>query len=313
MHNRILITGGSGSFGQAMTIWLLANTDAIICILSRDEHKQERMGRDITQMGFDIERVRFFIGDVRDKTRLKKAITHITHVIHAAALKIIPSCEYNVSECKKTNIDGTENIVDVCAFSNTVEKFLLISTDKAVLPINVYGRCKSIAESIVTSAEYNYGKPSCRFMVIRLGNVISSNGSVMPLFSKFKERGESIPVTDPNMTRFFIPLLRAVEFAWDALLTGQSGEIWIPKMKAVKIMDLAKKFGSTHIIGIRPGEKIHEDLISEYESSRVDEFLDKWIIHSESIQSGFSTPIRSCNAERWDLDELIKIGTNGTC
>ena len=312
MSDRYLITGGSGSFGQAMTKWLLTNTDATVCILSRDEHKQERMGRDLIQMGFDIEQVRFFIGDVRDKNRLRKAITNVTHVIHAAALKIIPSCEYNVFECIQTNIMGTENIVEVCAFSDTVKGFLLISTDKAVLPINVYGRCKSIAESIVTTADYNYGKPSCCFMAVRLGNVISSNGSVIPLFSKLKEKGKSIPVTHPDMTRFFIPLSRVVEFAWDTLCQGHSDEIWIPKMKAVKIMDLAERFGSTHIIGIRPGEKIHEDLISEYELPRTEERNDEFIIHSQPVESWILAPVRSCNAERWDLDELIKVGTNGT-
>ena len=313
MSERVLISGGSGSFGRAMTKWLLTNTDATVCVLSRDEHKQERMGRDLEQMGFDLERVRFFIGDVRDISRLRKAVKGVTHVIHAAALKIIPSCEYNVDECILTDIFGTKNIVEVCAFSDTVKRFLLISTDKACLPINVYGRCKSLAESIVTTAEYNHGSPQCLFSAVRLGNVISSNGSVIPLFAKLKKEKKPITVTDLDMTRFFIPVSKVVEFAWDALNNSQSGEIWIPKMRAARIAELASKFGKVKVIGIRPGEKIHEDIISQYELPRTDDFSDKWVIYPKLVGSGLWSPVRSCDVNYWNLDELIKEGTNGTC
>lgn len=317
MNKRVLITGGTGSFGQAMTKYLLkTDTDITVCILSRDEHKQERMQRDLKEHGYDIDRVRFFIGDVRDKSRLRKAVRGVTHVIHAAALKIIPSCEYNVSECIQTNIMGTENVVEVCAFSDTVKSFLLISTDKAVLPINTYGRSKALAENIVTSASFNYGGTDCVFSAIRLGNVVGSNGSVIPLFAEKLKKGEKMPVTDTEMTRFFIPMNQVVRFAADALNNGCDSEIWIPKMKAAKIIELAYKFGgigNVQIVGIRPGEKIHEDIISQYELERVGGFDDKWIIYYQSIQSKRQFPVRSCDVKRWDLNELIKEDANGTC
>lgn len=341
MGERILITGGTGSFGQAMTRWLLDNDHTIrinsvpsieekmelekqrgklkdkfvtVCILSRDQHKQELMERRLKESGYDLNQVRFFIGDVRDRRRLYRAVKNVTYVIHAAAMKIIPSCEYNVSECIQTNIIGTENVVEVCAQSDTVKKFLLISTDKAVLPINVYGRCKAVAENITTMADYNYGSPQCEFVTIRLGNVISSNGSVIPLFSKLKNEKKPIPVTDRNMTRFFIPLSEVTKFAWDAIQYGGTGRILIPWMKAARISLLARKFGSVKIIGIRPGEKIHEDIISPHEMPRtanLGEMGKKWIIYPEALEKDvrIPAPVRSCDVKWWNLDKLIKIGT----
>ncbi|MHC4105967.1 MAG: UDP-N-acetylglucosamine 4,6-dehydratase (inverting), partial [Planctomycetota bacterium] len=261
----ILITGGTGSFGQKFTEILLKNYEPKkIVILSRDEFKQYQMAKKFSDRKYPI---RYFLGDVRDKDRLFRAFEGIDYVVHAAALKQVPALEYNPSEAVKTNVVGAENIVDA-AIDARVKKVIALSTDKAVNPINLYGATKLVAEKIFIAANA-YAGGRVKFAVVRYGNVIGSRGSVIPLFLKLKEQGiQEIPITDTRMTRFWITLDESVDLVLKALEESEGGEVFVPKIPSMRIIDVAKAINPScrfKTVGIRPGEKIHETLISEDE------------------------------------------------
>lgn len=273
----ILITGGTGSFGKACAKILLAQHNPhIVRIYSRDELKQWEMRN---ELGND-PRLRFFIGDVRDLQRLKRATEGVNILIHAAALKQVPVCEYNPIEAIRTNVDGAVNIIDA-ALDNNIEKVLAISTDKAVNPINLYGATKLCAEKLFVQANnYRGAKRDTKFSVARYGNVLGSRGSVVPLFHKQKISG-TLTITHPDMTRFWITLPQAVHFVLDSLSSMRGGEIFIPKLPSMKVMDIANIIAPqaklAHI-GKREGEKFHEHLIIRAEASYTYELEEKYVI-----------------------------------
>lgn len=271
----ILITGGTGSFGKKCTEMLLekGSPDKLI-IFSRDELKQHEM-----QQQFADSRLRFFIGDVRDRDRLDRALDGVDVVIHAAALKQVPACEYNPFEAVKTNILGAVNIIDA-AIDRKVERVIAVSTDKAVNPINVYGATKLCAEKLFVQGNAYSGVGGTKFSCARYGNVVASRGSVIPLFVQQKSTG-TITVTDKRMTRFWITLEHGVNFVVRCLETMQGGEIFVPKIPSMNIMDLVEAIApdcETRFTGIRPGEKIHEVLISDDEGRQTLEFQDMFVI-----------------------------------
>jgi UDP-N-acetylglucosamine 4,6-dehydratase len=265
----ILVTGGSGSFGKAFIKWLLANDNPKkLIIFSRDWLKQLEM-RD--ELG-NPDNVRWFIGDVRDVDRLKRALEGVNYVVHAAAIKDVDACTYNPNEAVLTNINGTQNVIDACIY-NRVSKALLISTDKAVNPTNTYGKSKAMAEDIWINGS-NYSAGRTRFSVCRYGNVVGSAGSVVPRFKKMIADGaDSLPLTSESMTRYFFPMDDAIRLVYESFQKMKGGELFIPKMKAARIVDLVEAFGKPyHLIGIRPGEKIHETLYAdEHETSETTE------------------------------------------
>lgn len=257
----ILVTGGTGSFGKKfIEIMMRSFKPNKIIVFSRDELKQHEM----RMSGFDDPSLRFFIGDVRDKNRLKRAMHKVDIVIHAAALKQVPSCEYNPFEAIKTNVLGAQNIIDA-AIDCGVKKVVALSTDKAVNPVNLYGATKLCSEKIFIQGNAYAGVQDTCFSCVRYGNVIGSRGSVIPLFVDQRKKGK-ITITDTRMTRFWISLEQAVEVVVKALCHMQGGEIFVPKIPSMKIVDLAEAIASDckiEIIGIRPGEKLHEILITE--------------------------------------------------
>ena len=259
----ILITGGSGSFGQAFVERLLAGQQyGRIAVYSRGEHAQETMERK-----FPDPRLRFFIGDVRDRDRLEMAMRGIDIVVHAAALKIVPVAEYNPTECIATNIGGAENVVKA-ALRAKVKTVVGLSTDKAVNPINLYGASKLAAEKIFVAA-HNLAAGACSFSVVRYGNVMGSQGSVVPLFKKFKAEGKPLPITDSRMTRFHITMGQAISLVEQAIMLREGQRIHVPKIPSVRVTDLARAIdptGKPHVVGIRPGEKLHECLLTEDEA-----------------------------------------------
>ncbi len=273
----ILLTGGTGSFGQAFINFLLEKKDfkGTIRVFSRDEFKQYRL----QQQYPDDLRLRFFIGDVRDKNRLTRAAHGADIIVHAAALKQIVVAEYNPFEVVKTNILGSQNVIEA-ALDAGVKKALLISSDKAVHPINLYGATKMVAEKIFIQGNVYSGKQKPTFSVCRYGNVLGSRGSVVPLFLKQKPTG-TLTITHKDMTRFWITLPQAAEFVWTSLKKMQGGEIFVPKLPSVKIIDLAEAVAPTakiKITAVRPGEKLHEKLIIEEESIRCQESKNYYTI-----------------------------------
>ena len=259
----VLITGGTGSFGKATVRDLLASPQGPrrIVVYSRDELKQFEM-----QQEFPDPRMRFFIGDVRDLPRLTQAMEGIDYVIHAAALKQVPAAEYNPMECIKTNVHGADNVI-TAALAQGVKKVIALSTDKAASPINLYGATKLLSDKLFVAANNMTGDRVTRFSVVRYGNVAGSRGSVIPYFKKLLSQGtQRLPVTHSDMTRFFITLPQAVDFVLESLAMMQGGEIFVPKLPSVRITDLAEALAPgmpVEIIGLRPGEKIHEQMISE--------------------------------------------------
>lgn len=255
----ILVTGGTGSFGHAFVdATLRTKSPKKIIIFSRDEIKQW----DMAQRYENDERVRFFIGDVRDKERLSRATKGVDIVIHAAATKIVPTAEYNPFEAIKTNIVGAMNIVDVC-IDNGVSKVVALSTDKASSPINLYGATKLVSDKLFVAGNNYSGSGLTRFSVVRYGNVMGSRGSVIPFFLSRKGSG-SLPITDPEMTRFMITLEQGVEIVWTALDEMLGGEIYVKKIPSMKILDIARTIdplAELTTVGIRPGEKVHEQMI----------------------------------------------------
>ncbi len=276
----ILVTGGTGSFGQKFTEIVLREHDpASIRILSRGEFLQDQM-----RQKFDDPKLSFLIGDVRDRDRLYRAMNGVQVVVHAAALKQVPACEFNPIEASKTNIDGAVNVVDA-AIDNGVEKVIAISTDKAVHPVNLYGATKLVMERLVTQANVYANVKRSSFGCIRYGNVVGSRGSVVPLFQKQREDGV-ITVTDDQMTRFWITLEQGVRAVIRSIDIMKGGEIFIPKIPSMKITDLAKALAPDarqEIIGIRPGEKLHEVLLTEDEARHAVEFDDFYVINPESL------------------------------
>jgi UDP-N-acetylglucosamine 4,6-dehydratase len=276
----VLITGGTGSFGQAFARHLLDEADPRkVIVFSRDELKQFEMAQK-----FRDKRVRFFIGDVRDGDRLRRAFQGVDIVVHAAALKQVPICEYNPFEAVKTNILGAQNIIDAAIDCN-VEKVLALSTDKAVNPVNLYGATKLVHEKLFVDGNAYVGdERRTRFAVARYGNVVGSRGSVVPFFASKRLTGV-LPVTDKRMTRFWITMDRAVAFVMANLERMRGGEIFVPRIPSLKIMDLARIMAPEariEIIGIRPGEKLHEMLLHADEARRAVEFDDYFVVKPES-------------------------------
>lgn len=277
----ILLTGGTGSFGQKFTeIMLKKYRPKAIRIFSRDELKQWEMEKAFKSN----ECLRFFIGDVRDKNRLERAMDGVDIVVHAAAMKQVPSCEYNPFEAVKTNILGAQNVIEA-AIDHDVEKVLAISSDKAVNPVNLYGATKMCMEKLFTAANsYVGGKRHTRMSCVRYGNVIGSRGSVVSLFKEQKTNGRVVTVTDEKMTRFWITLESGVELVIKSVETMHGGEIFVPKIPSMKIVDLAKSIAPAcriKYIGIRPGEKMHEALLTEDEARHSIEYDDLFIIKPE--------------------------------
>lgn len=278
----VLITGGTGSFGKKFVeIVLKEHRPEKLIIFSRDELKQFEMSQSFSEKEHLC--LRYFIGDVRDKDRLCRAFYGVDYVIHAAALKQVPAAERNPFEAVQTNVMGAENIINA-AIDSGVEKVVALSTDKASNPVNLYGATKLCSDKLFIGGNSYSGWRKTRFFVVRYGNVIGSRGSVVPFFKKMKETG-SIPVTDPRMTRFWISLEEGVRFVIKTLEQSQGGEMFIPKIPSMNIMDLAKAIGGPEckyeIIGIRPGEKIHEVLITEDDARHTLEFEDCYVVEPE--------------------------------
>ena len=276
-NKNVLVTGGTGSFGSAFVKNLLTNfKPKKVVVLSRGEDRQRKMQENLK----GHKNLRFFIGDVRDKDRLKVAFMDMDYVIHAAALKQVPAAEYNPLEYIKTNINGAENVINA-VLETKVSKVLALSTDKAVNPVNLYGASKLASDKLFISANNYVGKPNKIFSVVRYGNVSGSTGSVIPVFKKLLEnKSKFFPITDAKMTRFWITLEHAVEFVNESFQRMRGGEIFVPKIPSFRITDLAKAMGNLKIkiVGIRPGEKIHEVLTAKDESHLVIQFKDYLII-----------------------------------
>ncbi|WP_041725924.1 UDP-N-acetylglucosamine 4,6-dehydratase (inverting) [Desulfurispirillum indicum] len=273
----ILITGGTGSFGRKYTQTILERYQPRrLVIYSRDELKQFEM-----QQVFDSPALRYFIGDVRDQERLKQAMNGIDYVIHAAALKQVPAAEYNPMECIKTNIHGAENVIKA-ALQNNVEKVIALSTDKAANPINLYGATKLASDKLFVAANNIAGRHRTRFAVVRYGNVVGSRGSVVPFFKKLIAEGaDALPITDERMTRFWITLQQGVDFVLKNFQRMYGGEIFVPKIPSMRITDLASAMAPdmpAKIIGIRPGEKLHEIMCPADDSHLTLEFHDHYVL-----------------------------------
>jgi UDP-N-acetylglucosamine 4,6-dehydratase/5-epimerase len=299
-NKNILITGGTGSFGSKfINLVLKKYKPKKLIVFSRDEQKQYEMAQNITEDKYP--NIRYFIGDVRDKNRLDRACADIDFIIHAAAMKHVTASEYNPTECIETNIHGAQNVIDA-AINNNVKKVIALSTDKAASPINLYGATKLCSDKLFIAANNLSGKHETRFSVVRYGNVINSRGSVIPHFRKLiKEGVEKLPITDINMTRFVIRLDQGVDFVLSALFSMSGGEIFVPKIPSINIIDLVTCMageGQYDIIGIRPGEKLHEVMIPKEESLNCIDMREYYI-----IQPMFSW---------WNTDQLkLSIGNKG--
>lgn len=277
----ILITGGTGSFGQAMTKKLLKlYKPHSVRIFSRDELKQHDMRIALN----NDDRLRFLIGDVRDVRRLERALEGVDVVFHAAAMKQIPACEYNPIEAIRTNVDGAINVIEAC-LNNNVEKVIALSTDKAASPVNLYGATKLCSDKLFIQANNYAGPRTVRFSVVRYGNVMGSRGSVIPVFRKQLEKAKRLTITDKRMTRFWITLDQATDLVLTSLTIMRGGEIFVPKIPSMKVVDLALAMqpeAELEYIGIRPGEKIHEALITPEEGMRAVELADRYLIEPDS-------------------------------
>jgi UDP-N-acetylglucosamine 4,6-dehydratase len=320
-NKSILITGGTGSLGKALTSYILDKWPNVkrLVILSRDEQKQFQMAQDYPLKKFP--QIRFFIGDVRDKDRLIRAFEGIEYVIHAAAMKHVHIAEYNPDECIKTNINGAENVIHA-AIQAGVKHIVALSTDKACAPINLYGATKLTSDKLFVAANNIKGKHDIKFSVVRYGNVMGSNGSVIPFFLKKKQEDGILPITVESMTRFNISLQGGVDMVLHALANAWGGEIFIPKIPSYRITDIAQAIGPEcehKIIGIRPGEKIHEEMITASDSFftydlgkyyviipqtpnwKVDEFIQK--NNAALVPEGFSYD-SGTNTEWETIDSL---------
>jgi UDP-N-acetylglucosamine 4,6-dehydratase len=292
----ILITGGTGSLGKALVKFLLENTKVRrVAIFSRDELKQLQMK---TEFG-DDDRLRWFLGDIRDIERLKLALHEVDFVIHAAALKQVDTGEYNPMEFIKTNVLGSQNVIDA-AISSGVRKIVALSTDKASSPINLYGATKLTADKLFIAAN-NYGyKRGTICSVVRYGNVMGSRGSVIPYFRELAAQGKSLPITDLRMTRFWISIDDAVKFVLDSLIMMEGGELYVPRIPSMKIVDLARAVSpgsALDEIGMRPGEKLHEEMISADDSRRTIILKDRFVVTPVVAEWGYNPPRGMAMAE----------------
>ena len=279
-NKSILITGGTGSFGKQYTRTLLERyAPKRLIIFSRDELKQFEMAQEFPDTRYPC--MRFFIGDVRDESRLQQAFSGVDYVIHAAAIKQVPAAEYNPMECIKTNVYGAENVIRA-AIANNVDKVIALSTDKAANPINLYGASKLASDKLFVAANNMVGPGRTSFAVVRYGNVVGSRGSVVPFFKKLiDQRVESLPITHVEMTRFWITLQQGVDFVLKNFARMHGGELFVPKIPSIRIIDLAEALAPgmpTNIIGIRPGEKLHEVMCPADDSHLTLEFDDFYII-----------------------------------
>jgi UDP-N-acetylglucosamine 4,6-dehydratase/5-epimerase len=318
----ILITGGTGSLGKALTKTILERWPDIkrLVIYSRDEQKQFQMAQEFPDTTYDA--IRYFIGDVRDLDRLKRAFTGIDYVIHAAAMKHVHIAEYNPDECIKTNVGGAENVIKASLSAN-VSRVVALSTDKACAPINLYGATKLTSDKLFIAANNIKGVQDIKFSVVRYGNVMGSNGSVIPFFLKKRKEGV-LPITDPSMTRFNISLNDGVEMVLHALENAWGGELYVPKIPSYRIMDVAKAIGPEcehRIIGIRPGEKIHEEMITSSDSYNTYDLGKYYVIlptvtnwnveeykkafNAQKVENGFS--YTSGDNSEWETVESLRV------
>jgi UDP-N-acetylglucosamine 4,6-dehydratase len=288
----VLVTGGTGSFGRRFVSTVLERyAPKKLIILSRDELKQFEMRQDLQERlpKESFDKLRFFLGDVRDRARLELAFRGVDVVIHAAALKQVPAAEYNPSECIHTNVMGAENVVWAC-LHNRVQRVIALSTDKACSPINLYGATKLASDKTFVAANNLAGDIGTRFSVVRYGNVAGSRGSVAPFFKRLLERGaEELPITDPRMTRFWITLDEGVNFVLSCLELMRGGEVFVPKIPASTITDLARVMAPgkpTKIVGIRPGEKLHEAMISADDARLTVDLGDRYAIEPDFVEYG---------------------------
>ena len=317
-NKTILVTGGTGSFGNTFVPMTLKkyNPKKLI-VLSRDEMKQWEMAK----LYADDPRVRFFIGDVKDRDRMYRALDGVDYVVHAAATKIVPTAEYNPFECVKTNINGAMNIIDAC-IDKGVKGVVALSTDKASSPINLYGATKLASDKLFIAGNHYAGGKDTRFSVVRYGNVMGSRGSVIPFFMSIKDQKE-MPITDSRMTRFMISLDQAVELVWHAFEDMIGGEIYVKKIPSMKVTDLAKVIAPNskqNIIGIRPGEKLHEQMISSEDALSTFEYsehfkilpqIHDWHLDSMRIKDGEKVPdgfvYASDTNTDWMSDKTLQI------
>ena len=284
----VLITGGTGSFGQSMVRRLLKSDVARIAIFSRDELKQFELKNSLPS----DERLRFFLGDIRDIKRVEIALHGVDYVIHAAALKQVDTGEYNPMEFVKTNILGSQNVIDASIRAG-VKKVVALSTDKASSPINLYGATKLTADKLFTAANNYSHAYGTVFSVVRYGNVMGSRGSVVPFFRSLANSGQALPITDKRMTRFWITIQEAVEFVLESLEIMSGGELYVPKIPSMKIVDLAFAISESspiQEIGIRPGEKLHEEMISPDDSRRTIELENRFVVTPLFAEWGFNQP-----------------------
>lgn len=317
----VLITGGTGSFGKAFTKTILSRYPDVkrLVIFSRDEQKHFQMSMEYPNHKYPA--IRYFVGDVRDRTRLFRAFEGIDYVIHAAAMKHVPIAEYNPMECVKTNILGAENVIDA-ALASDVTKVVALSTDKAAAPINLYGATKLASDKLFVAANNIRGKRKIDFSVVRYGNVMGSNGSVMPFFLKKRKEGV-LPITDERMTRFNISLEDGVEMVMNAMANAWGGEIFVPKIPSYKITDVATAIApecKQEIVGIRPGEKLHEEMITMSDSFNTWDIgkyyailpqettfnLDEFVAHFKAtkVKEGFS--YNSGDNTEWETIDSLR-------
>jgi UDP-N-acetylglucosamine 4,6-dehydratase len=317
----VLVTGGTGSFGSLFIRNVLERSKPRrVIVYSRDEYKQYQMQQAIDPDQFPA--IRYFIGDVRDANRLEMAMREVDYVVHAAALKHVPAAEYNPFECLHTNVNGAENVVHA-ALRNGLKAVLALSTDKACNPINLYGASKLASDKIFVSANNLSGSIGTRFTVLRYGNVVGSRGSVIPFFRQLIEKkAEFLPITDERMTRFWITLQQGVDFAASVLGAARGGEIFVPKIPSMRIMDLARAMAPslpTKNVGIRPGEKLHEVMVAEDDARQTCELEDCYVIepafhwwNRDSYAGAGATRVAdgfrysSDNNKKWVTDEELR-------
>ncbi len=285
----ILVTGGTGSFGKAFLDYALAKLDpARLIVFSRDELKQY----EVRQQFRDDPRLRWFIGDVRDERRLQRAMHGVDFVVHAAALKQVDTAEYNPVEFVRTNVFGSQNVIEA-AIDSGVQKVVALSTDKASSPINLYGATKLTADKLFVSGNHYAAHHPTRFSVVRYGNVMGSRGSVIPFFRRLAAEGRPLPITDLRCTRFFITLAQAVEFVVDSFDTMQGGELFVPRIPSMRITDLARAIAPDAElvdVGLRPGEKLHEEMISPEEGRRALRLGDRYVLQPDRASWGYRAP-----------------------